>query len=289
VGGGLTALWLAFVYLASASFCRASWACAVVFPFVYWAVPAIGALAAWPVARWAGIRPAWLVALLGSAIGLLGMRAGDSFGLRPTLTSPWLVPIVAAAFVVAAWVVIARIPLVWRALLLVIALLPLPIAELTAGARAASAEQDVLAQAGVPLLGPDVPGGYRIRHPGTRGSYERGFYYSLEPAAIGTAPDPATEDKAAIRIDVAPVSPTFAPPNRCTVTGFVGTQDYRPPCPAVGDNLWRWNNGDYVSYFVRRGDVVVVIERTSAQVSEDILCAVARTLAPRDPSYFTQS
>ena len=213
-----------------------------VLPVAYWAVPAIGALVAWPLTRWAGVRPAWLIALFGAVVGVSGMRAGDSLGLAPTLTSPWLVLIVAVAYAVAAWVVVARIPMIWRVLLLVIALLPLPVAELTAGVRVANAEQNVLAQAGVPLLGPDVPAGYRIRNAGTEGSYQRGFFYSLEPAAIGTTPDPATEDKAAIRVVVAPVSPTFAPPNRCTVVGSTGVQDYRPPCPQVGDNMRNHKN-----------------------------------------------
>jgi hypothetical protein len=287
VGGGLTALWLVIAYVSSATVCRSSWSCVVVLVYGYWAIPAIGAVLAWPVARWAGLRPAWLVALLGGGLGLAGLRVGDSFGLSPTLTSLWLVPIVAAAFVVAAWVVVTRIPLAWRVMLVVIALLPLAGAELTAGIRAANAKQDMLAQAGVPLYGPDVPAGYQIRRPGTITYGQHEFFYHLEPTAIGTTPDPTTEDKASISVVVAPMSSQFDPPLHCTFASSTGVGDRVPPCPSVGDNLWRWSRGDYVSYFVRRGDVGVDIERTSGQVSEDILRDVARTLAVRDPSYFT--
>lgn len=287
VGGGLTALWLVIAYVSSATVCRSSWSCVIVLVYGYWAIPAVGAVLAWPAARWAGLRPAWLVALLGGVLGLAGLRAGDSFGLSPMLTSLWLVPIVAAAFVVAAWVVVTRIPLAWRVMLLVVALLPLAVAELTVGIRAASAQQDTLAQAGVPLYGPDVPAGFRIRNAGTIGYGEHRFFYRVEPTAIGTKPDPATEDEASIRVTVAPVSPDFAPPDHCTFAGSPAEGEHAPPCPSVGDNMWRWSNSDYVTYFVRRGDVGVQVERHSDKVSEDMLRDVARTLAVRDPSYFT--
>ncbi|QUQ66253.1 hypothetical protein [Kutzneria sp. CA-103260] len=289
VGGGLAALWIAFAFTASTTVCRNSWTCAIVLIYGYWAMPAIGALVAWPVTRWAGLRPAWLVALLGSGIGLAGLFARDSFGFQPTLTSPWLVPIEAIGFVVAAWVVVTRIPLVWRALLLVLVLLPLPVAELTAGIRANSAKQDTLAQAGVPLYGPDVPAGYQIRFAGNIGYGEHKFFYSIEPTAIGTKPDPNTEDETSVRVTVAAVSPSFAPPDHCTFTGSIAEGDRVPPCPSVGTDMWRWNSkdGSYVSYFVRRDGVGVEIERHSDKVPEDILRGIARTLAVRDPSYFT--
>lgn len=288
VGGGLTALWIVIVWVAYTSpVCQGTWTCGILLIFGYWAIPAVGAVVAWPVMRWVGVRPAWLIVLVGAVVAMLGVMARDGFGFSPTLTSPWLAPIVAVAYAVAAWVVVARVPLQWRVLPLVLALLPWPVVELTAGARAASAQQQELVRAGVPLLGPDLPAGYVVRRAGTEGGTQRELFYRLEPASIGTTPDLTTEENNTIWVIVAPTSPTFAPPDRCTVAGTTGTQDYRPPCPQVADNVWRWNNGDYVSYFVRKGDVMVAVERTSANVPEDLLKGITRTLAPRDPSYFT--
>ncbi|KAB2346922.1 hypothetical protein [Actinomadura rudentiformis] len=141
----------------------------------------------------------------------------------------------------------------------------------------------ILADARVPLLGPDLPR-YGIDYAAANPSGDR-FYYALKPRSAPERLTPEDRERLEIRVTVAAVNPTFAPPRHCNAPGW-SSEPRDPPCPQVAPQTWRWKRDDSTAYLVRRGSHLAVIEARQGPAAEPVLRQIARTLSPRPPTFF---
>jgi hypothetical protein len=261
------------------------WGCGGVALILFRVAPVATALVIWLLLWTAGVRPAWPVALLGAGFGWIGFHLYDvvSAGSPPRLSAA-LAVILACAYAAAAYATSPSGGSVLRIAVVIMVLLCYPLSGQLSEYQAATARRNVIAHAGVPLLGPDLAG-YTVRNAWVD-TVGPALHYTLFPPWAARRLDPSAENSIAIRVTVAPVSPVFAPPEHCSAISAGGEGPRVPPCPAVGANLWRWEHHESRAYFARRGNVIAVIETQSAQQSENALRRIAETLAPRAPAYF---
>ncbi|MER6406225.1 hypothetical protein ABT269_22455 [Streptomyces viridosporus] len=252
-------------------------------------LPVLNFLLTWPVLRVLVVRPAWLTALLGTGIGWYLVRGIDAVRWLPGGTQYVQVALCTAAFAVAAWFTQSRRPLWPRATVALGLVLLMPLDSLATTQIARSRQNNELADAGVPLLGPQLPAGYHLNGAGTTRSTtadDATFYYRISPDSLGTGANTMDELHQEIQVTVGPVQPGFTPPSRCAAL----TNVYPVPSPAcspVAPGVWRWSNYDYVQYFTRIGDAVAVLQARTPPVSSAVLRELAGTMRVRPPSYFT--
>ncbi|WP_225637156.1 hypothetical protein [Streptomyces solaniscabiei] len=194
-----------------------------------------------------------------------------------------------AAFAVAAWFTQSRRPLWPRAAVAVGLVVLMPLDSLATTQVARSKQNDELADAGVPLLGPQLPVGYHLNGAGTTGSTTADdvtFYYRISPDSPGEGATTMEEIHQEIQVHVGPVQPGFTPPSHCAALTSVSPVP-TPACSPVAPGVWRWSNYDYVQYFTRVGDAVAVLQARTPPVSSDVLRELASSMRVRPPSYFT--
>ncbi|MER7057489.1 hypothetical protein [Streptomyces sp. NPDC000351] len=252
-------------------------------------LPVLYFLLTWPALRVLAVRPAWLTALLGTGIGWYLVRGIDPLWWLPGGTPYVQASLCTAAFAVAAWFTQSRRPLWPRAAVAVGLVLLMPLDSLATTQVARSKQNDELADAGVPLLGPQLPMGYHLNGAGTTGSTTADnvtFYYRISPDSLGKGATTMEEIHQEIQVHVGPVQPGFTPPSHCAALTSVSPVP-APVCSPVAPGVWRWSNYDYVQYFTRVGDAVAVLQARTPPVSSDVLLELASSMRVRPPSYFT--
>jgi hypothetical protein len=252
-------------------------------------LPVLNFLLTWPALRVLAVRPAWLTALLGTGIGWYLVRGIDAARWLPDGTPYVQAALCTVSFAVAAWLTQSRRPLWPRAAVALALVLLAPLDSLATNQLARSKQNNELADAGVPLLGPQLPAGYHLNGAGTTGStatHEVTFYYRISPDSLGKGANTTDELRQEIQVTVGPIQPGFTPPSHCAAL----TNVYPVPSPAcspVAPGVWRWSNYDYVQYFTRVGDTVAVLQARTPPVSSAVLRKLASTMRVRPPSYFT--
>ncbi|MGW2837739.1 hypothetical protein ACWCWD_08060 [Streptomyces sp. NPDC001493] len=285
----MVALFLAEWLLLSSSACRnaSGWGCVGVILLWRNAIPLVLFLGGWALLRVAGVRPAWLTALLGTGLSWYLLRyltVLDSVSWLPGGIGwgRFVWPI--AAFAIAAWFTASLRPRLPRVAVAAALALVVPV-NTFADSQITEARQDRLLSASpVPLLGPWVPSGYHIEGVGTKDTTEPAFYYRLAPN--GRHATTMAELEREIQVTVAHVQPQFTPPSHCAAINSAYPVP-APACTAAAPGVWRSGNAQYVSYYVRVGDTVADIQATSPPVSTAVLTAIARSMSVRQPSYFT--
>ncbi|MEV8039002.1 hypothetical protein [Streptomyces sp. NPDC086182] len=286
VAGSLLATWL----LLDSSACRNApdYGClgfALEWSYV---LPFLNFLLTWALLRLLGLRPAWLTALLGTGIGWYLVRNIDAFQWLPGGTQYVQPVLCVGAFALAAWFTQSRRPLWPRAAVALSLVLLMPFDSFATTQHVRSELDNELADAGVPLLGPQLPAGYRLNGVGTTGAtaeQQATFYYRISPDSTsdaGTMDDLHQE----IQVIVGHVQPGFTPPSHCAAL----TGDYPVPshaCTPVAPGVWRWSKYDYVDYFTRVGDTVAVLQARTPPTSDAVLRDLAGTMRVRASSYFT--
>ncbi|MEU5643405.1 hypothetical protein [Streptomyces milbemycinicus] len=252
-------------------------------------VPFLNFLLTWAALRILEIRPAWLTALLGTGIGwylvtsinVVWSLPGDTQYVQPALC--------AAAFALAAWFTQSRRPLWPRVAAALALVLLMPLDSLATTQLARSKQENELADARVPLLGPQLPAGYHLNGVGTNraaAGHEATFYYRISPDSLDGGANTMDELHQEIQVTVGPVQPGFTPPSHCAALTSVYPVP-SPACTPVAPGVWRSSNHQYVKYFTRVGDAVAVLEASTPPVSSDVLRELASTMRVRTPSYFT--
>ncbi len=279
VGLGLGIAWLSLGYLiGSGVICsNRGWSCLGFALVGYYATPVLSVLLGWPLLRWAGVRPAWPVALT-APIAMWGLHSL----LRITigLSLPGLVAVVAAGYGVAALATAPRLRWPWRASVAVAVVALIPLATLADTLRVASATKDRLVAYGHPLFGPDLPG-YRIQVADATSGTDPHFYYRLR------ARDRQTQDSSMLAVEIEVTQrttpPRFNPPTDCWSEP---TQPSVPPHSCVPIAKDAWKISDSRVYIVRRGDQVLTFRPGREIPESDVLDAVS-SLRERSPDYFT--
>ncbi|GAA2636883.1 hypothetical protein SMC26_15905 [Actinomadura fulvescens] len=246
------------------------------------------AVASWPALWLVGVRPALPAAALGTVASILtGWLATQA---RPNITTPSLLMLSPFVGFAAAALVCGRgMALPWRIAGVVAIVALLPASRLAAAYqddRAQGARDDYLGDAGVPLLGPDLPG-YVVKDASRSGPT---FRYTLLPARLAS-PSPGTDDytvaTSSISVGVYHLPARFAPPKRCN-----WDDAYAPDqsCVAAGPDLWRRSDDPRnVVYIARKDHALVTVTQGGDTIDEERLRRVTQTLAPRHPSYFRAS
>ncbi|MFJ7962888.1 hypothetical protein [Streptomyces sp. NPDC096324] len=251
-------------------------------------LPFLNFLLAWPALRLLGIRPAWLTALIGTGIGWYLVRNIKAVQWIPGGTRYVQPALCVAAFALAAWITQSRRPLWPRAAVALALILLMPLDSLATAQHVRSRQDSELAQARIPLLGPQLPAGYRLNGVGTSGSTtedEATFYYRISPDDLSGA-DTMDDLKQEIQVTVGPLQQGFTPPSHCAALTSVYPVP-SPACAPVAPGVWRWSRYDYVEYFTRVGNTVAVIQARTPPVSDTVLRKLAGTMRVRTPSYFT--
>ncbi|WP_157875981.1 hypothetical protein [Peterkaempfera griseoplana] len=263
---------------------------AVLWPYL-WLLPTF--LLSWAALYALRIRPAWLTALLGTALGVYLVQVVTV--VRGLATGAEYVQLLwgAVAFGLAAWFTRLRTrtrgPLWRRAAVALGLVLLVPLNSTAATQAARSSLESRLADAGVPLLGPHLPEGYHLEGVGIEapmGDEGPTFYYRVSPDSPGKGATTMAQMQQEIQVFVGPVQPGFTPPSHCTALTS-GWPVPSPPCTPVAPGVWRHANYQYVMYFARVGDAVAVLQATSPPVSDTFLGELATTMQVRAPSYFT--
>lgn len=251
-------------------------------------LPSLNFLLTWPALRLVGIRPAWLTALIGTGIGWYLVRNIEALQWLPGGTRYVQPVLCVAAFALAAWITQSRRPLWPRAAVALALVLLMPLDSLATTQHVRSRQDNELAGARVPLLGPRVPAGYHLNGVGTSGSaaeVEATFFYRISPDSLSGA-ETMDELRQEIQVTVGPVQPGFTPPSHCAALTSVYPVP-SPACTPVAPRVWRWSKYEYVKYFTRVGDAVAVIQARTPPVSDTVLRNLADSMRVRTPSYFT--
>lgn len=228
VAGSVLATWL----LLDSSACRNAPGYGCLGFAVLWSylLPFLNFLLAWAALRLLGIRPAWLTALLGTGIGWYLVRNIKAFQWLPGGTQYVQPALCVAAFALAAWFTQSRRPLWPRAAVALALVLLMPLDSFATTRHVRSEQDNELADARVPLLGPQLPAGYHLSGVGTSGSTaedEATFHYRISPDSLSGA-DTMDELHQEIQVIVGPVQPGFTPPAHCAAL----TSVYPVPSPA---------------------------------------------------------
>lgn len=289
VGLGLVvALFLAKWLLVSSSACRDApgWGCLGV--GVLWrdAIPFVLFFGGWASLRVAGVRPAWLTALVGTGLSWYLLRYltvvnSVSWFLGNVSWVQFVLPI--AGFALAAWFTASLHPWLPRMAVAAALALVVPMNTFAASQITESRQESALSASQVPLLGPRVPSGYHIEGVGTQTTTAPTFHYRL--ALDGRQATTMAELNREIQVSVAHVQPRFTPPSHCAAINSTYPVP-APACTAVAPGVWRSGDSQYVSYYVRVDDTVADIQATSPPVSPAVLTAIARSMRVREPSYF---
>lgn len=287
VAGSVFATWL----LVDSSGCRNAPGYGCLGLAVLWSnlVPFLNFLLTWAALRILKIRPAWLTALLGTGIGWYLVLNINVARWLPGGRQYVQTALCAAAFALAAWFTQSRRPLWPRAAAALALVLLMPLDSLATTQLARSKLDNELADAGVPLLGPQLPAGYHLNGVGTHGAAagdKATFYYRISPDSLGGGADTMDELDQEIQVTVGPVQPGFTPPSHCAALTSVYPVP-SPACTPVAPGVWRWSNHQYVEYFTRVGDTVAVLQARTPPVSSAVLRELAGTMRVRTPSYFT--
>lgn len=142
----------------------------------------------------------------------------------------------------------------------------MPLDSLVTTQHVRSRQDSELAQAHIPLLGPQLPAGYHLNGVGTNGSTaedEATFYYRISPDNLSGA-DTMDELKQEIQVTVGPLQPGFTPPSHCSALTSVYPVP-SPACTPVAPGVWRWSKYDYVEYFTRVGNTVAALQARTLQ------------------------
>ncbi|MFG2440721.1 hypothetical protein [Streptomyces sp. NPDC048508] len=286
VTGTLLATWL----LLDSSACRnvPDYGCLGIAVVWFHVSPVLTFLLAWPVLRFLDVRPAWLTALLGTGVGWYLVWKTETVQWLPDGARYVQLVLCAAAFALAAWFTKSRAPLWPRVAAALALVLLMPLDSLATTQLEQNRQDNELAAAGVPLLGPRVPAGYHLNGAGAVKATTEGdatFYYRISPDNLSGA-DTMDDLQREIQVTVGPLQPSFRPPTHCTAL----TGDFPPPSPAcrpVAPGVWRSSKYDYVDYFTRVGDTVAIIRARTPPVSDTALRELAGSMRVRSPSYFS--
>ncbi|MET7988753.1 MULTISPECIES: hypothetical protein [unclassified Streptomyces] len=194
----------------------------------------------------------------------------------------------AGAFVLGAWFTQSLRPLWPRAAVALALALLIPLDSLATTQLVQSEQDKELADARIPLLGPQLPAGYHLNGAGANGSTAEDdgtFFYRITPDSLNGA-ETMDELRQEIQVTVGPVQPGFTPPSHCAALTSVYPVP-SPACTPVARGVLRWSRYDYVEYFTRAGDAVAVLHARTPPVSDAVLRRLAGTMRVRPPSYFT--
>ncbi|TDD95322.1 hypothetical protein [Actinomadura rubrisoli] len=287
VGGGLVlvAVLVAFALAAAVPCHGEGWDCLGWSLLIGFGCLAGAAVASWPALWWVGVRPALPVAAVGVVLSILVGWLSVEARLPVGFAVPGFFLFALVGFAAAALVCGRGIARPWRIGGIVTTLLLLLGLRLVAAFHDGQARDDYLADAGVPLLAPDLPG-YVIKDPSAAPG---AFRYTLLPAglvSVNPAVDGYTVATSSISVGVLRLPAGFAPPKRCNWDSYA--QDL--PCTAAGPDLWRRSeDARSVLYLARKNSVLVTVSQTSDTPDEKTLRRIARTLAPHPASRFRPS